>query len=162
MKNKKGVTLIELMIALAISGMLIAIITNIFISGNKRYSLIERELAERGEITRIAEKLKSNLVRNNKIISLRTNYIEIWSEDKNNDGIVQSDELITYSYSNGELKMVSNNITQVKKLSFFKLYPDCALPATNHIVLKIMSKIRDKSVFLDTSVCIKKTQKIKL
>ncbi len=159
-KNIKGITLIELLIAIAISGMLITVITRIFINGYKNYSYIERELAERREITQITVKLKMCLSMNKKIISLNSNYVVIWNADKNNDEQMQNNELTKFIYENGELKIITGNTQQTKKLEKFKLYADCELPETNHIVLKIESRNTGKPVFIDTSICINQNRKI--
>ncbi len=160
-KKNSGITLIELLIAIAIAGMLITLITRIFISGYKNYSYIERELAERREIALITEKLKMCLTNNKKIISLNSNSVVIWNADKNIDNQMQNEEITKYIYANGELNIITGNTQQTKKLEKFKLYTDCGLPETNHIVLKIESNNTGKSVFIDTSICINSNRKIK-
>lgn len=161
-KKLTGVTLIELLAVIAVSGILLASLTKILIIGHKNYSKIERGLSERREILQIVETLKFHLSKNKQILLLNSNNVSIWKQDKNNDGKIQVNEIIRFNYSDGELKITVNNNERIIKLTEFKLYPDCSLPETNHIIFKIESKKNEIPVYIFSSISINSERKINL
>jgi len=161
-KKLTGITLIELLAVIAVSGILLASLTKILIIGYKNYSKIERALSERSEILQIVEILKFHLSKNKKILILNSNNVSIWKQDKNNDGKIQDNEIIKFNYWEGELKITDNHNKHIIKLTEFKLYPDCGLPETNHIIFKIESKKNEIPLHIYSSININSEHKTNL
>jgi len=158
MKSKKAVTLIELIIAMAISVFILGVLVASYIAGTSIFNSEMDRSAAFLEANKGISTLRIDLRNCLELTSAASTSISFWAQDANSNGSKEAAEIFTYSWNgtpgSSLIKTVSGTNTMVaKNISNFNLtYDSASLASIRQVNIKIASSSGKDIATLESSV----------
>ncbi len=158
MKQKKGATLIELIIAMAISVGIMGVLVMTYVVGTGIFNSEMDRSSAFMEANKAVNALRGDLRSCLELTGATSTSISFWADDLNSNGTKEANEIYAYSWNgtagNPLMKTISGNSTMVaKNLNELLLtYNSASLTSITQVDIKITTGTADNVSTLESSV----------
>ncbi|MFA5103774.1 MAG: type II secretion system protein [Candidatus Margulisiibacteriota bacterium] len=158
MKAKKGITLIELIIAMAISVAILAVLVMAYVAGSKLFNSEMSRSAAFLEANKAVSTLRSDLRSCLELTSANATGISFWADDLNSNGTREANEIYSYSW-NGTAgspltRTISGSSTMIAKdiKNFLLTYNSGTLASITQVDIKVTAGTAENAATFESSV----------
>lgn len=158
MMTRKGVTLIELIIAMTISVAILGVLVTAYVAGNKLFNSEMNRSASFLEATKAVNTLRMDLRSCLEVTSATATGISFWADDLNSNGTREAGETYAYAWNgtpgSSLTRTVSGNSTMIAKniRSFLLTYNSGTLASITQVTIKVTAGNGQDAATLESTV----------
>lgn len=158
MRTKKGITLIELSIALALSVGIMGILVLAYVAGSRLFNSEMDRSAAFLEANKAISSLRGDLRSCIELTSATATSISFWADDLNSNGTKEAGEIYAYSWDGTPgsplIRTISGSGTMMAKdIKYFLLtYNSGSLASTTQVDIKVTAGTGENAATFESSV----------